>query len=133
MQKEDDMTVILKQWTSGIRADFWHLKENLIGEFIAKNKIPVLEKISNAVIEEHTRDVAGALNPISAKISIDKIKNWPGGLKNPHLHFKGNVYLLDDAQWNKFSAPILKELSTKLTSLPSISFDGLVDAHATIK
>jgi hypothetical protein len=125
------MQVILKQWTSGIRADFWHLKEKAIGDFIAKNKIQVLEKISNAVIEEQTREVT--LNPISAKITIDKIKNWPGGLKNPHLHYQGNVYLLDDAQWSKFTTPILKELSTKLTSSPSISFDGLVNAHTTIQ
>ncbi|NTU45463.1 MAG: hypothetical protein HGA99_08055, partial [Chlorobiaceae bacterium] len=85
MQKEGNMQLIFKQWLSGIRADFWLPKEKLIGEFIAKNKIPALDKISNAVLEEHTRDLAGVLKPVGAKITIDKIKHWPGGLKNPHL------------------------------------------------
>ncbi|WP_076791007.1 hypothetical protein [Chlorobium sp. KB01] len=124
------MQLIFKQWLSGIRADFWLPKEKLIGEFIAKNKIPALEKISNAVLEEHTRDLAGVLKPVGAKITIDKIKHWPGGLKNPHLHYKGDLYVLNDAQWKKFTTPLLEELSTKLTTGPSISFDGLVDAHA---
>jgi len=45
-----------------------------------------------------------------------------GGMKVPHLHINGEIYLMDKKEWNEFSSKIIKEFSKKLAETKSVNF-----------
>jgi transposase len=50
-----------------------------------------------------------------------------GGMKVPHLHINGEIYLMDKKQWNEFSGKIIKEFSKKLAEAKSVNFRQLTE------
>ncbi|WP_157098452.1 hypothetical protein [Chlorobaculum limnaeum] len=108
------------RWRIGIPADFWIVKEAAIGEFIKANKI-------KPVAHESLRVDAKPTVGTGKAVSIDYIINIRGGRKTPHLHYKGELYLLDAKQWQTFAAPVMKELSKQIAGANAISFDNLLD------
>ena len=57
---------------------------------------------------------------------------WFGGLISPHLHFRGNVYVLTTEQWVRFSAPILENLKAKLNSAKAVSFGKMLAVSESV-
>jgi transposase len=55
-----------------------------------------------------------------------------GGIRVPHLHYKGELYLLNKKQWNEFSGEILKEFSKKLAETKTVNFGQLMDLSETM-
>jgi hypothetical protein len=114
----------------GIPADFWVLKERLIGEFIKANKL-------KAVTHEAMRVDA---HPISEKlvteknksITVDYILNIRGGRRTPHLHYRGDLYILDAKQWQSFSGPLLKEFGNRLAAANTIGFENFIEIGESI-
>jgi hypothetical protein len=92
------------RWRFGIPADFWLLKEKLIGEFIKMNK---LKATTHEALRVDAHPLAAELAAGREKsISIDYIINIRGGRRTPHLHYKGELYILDAKQWQAFSKPM---------------------------
>ena len=114
----------------GIPADFWVLKEKMVGEFIAANKL-------TAVTHEAMRVDA---HPISEKlvtdknksITVDYILNIRGGRRTPHLHYRGDLYILDAKQWQSFSGPLLKEFGNHLAAAHTIGFENFIEIGESI-
>ena len=114
----------------GIPADFWVLKEKMVGEFIKANKL-------SAVTHEAMRVDA---HPISEKlatakntsITVDYILNIRGGRRTPHLHYKGDLYILDAKQWQSFSGPLLKEFGNHLAAANTIGFENFIEIGESI-
>lgn len=52
---------------------------------------------------------------------------FPGGMRVPHLHFKGSVYVLNEQQWHAFSGGVIKDLNEKLAKASVLSFDQVRD------
>jgi hypothetical protein len=46
-----------------------------------------------------------------------------GGMKELHFHHGGDIYVLSQNQWNKFSRNLLSVFSKKLEGAKTISFD----------
>lgn len=116
------------KWKIGIPADLWLSKEAMIGKFIKDNKLKAVDQASLGAAVATTRSAAA---PEKA-ISIDSLIDPRGGRKTPHLHYKGELYLLDKAQWEKFTRPILKELSAQLASVETIPFENMVEVSQAI-
>jgi len=53
-------------------------------------------------------------------------KDFPGGIKSPHVHYNGDIYLLKKEDWKAFSGKIIEEFRTKLASAKSINYDQLM-------
>jgi len=116
------------KWKFGIPADLWLTKEALVGKFIKENKLKAVEQASLGAVVATTKSAA----TLEKAISIDSLIDPRGGRKTPHLHYKGELYLLDKAQWEKFTRPILKELSTQLASVETIPFEGMIEVSQAI-
>jgi hypothetical protein len=104
----------------GIPADFWMLKEKMIGEFIKANK---LKAVAHESLRVDAQPVAGK----EKAIGIDYIINIRGGRRTPHLHYKGELFLLDAKQWQTFSGPVMKEFSKQLAAANTVGFENFME------
>jgi hypothetical protein len=106
----------------GIPADFWNLHAKLVEKTI--------EKLQLEVLQQHAiSDVEGKIGSEQESLKW-QLKN--GGMKVPHLHFKGEIYLLNKKQWSEFSGEILKDFSKKLSETKTVSFGQLMDLSESI-
>jgi hypothetical protein len=60
------------------------------------------------------------------------IPDFPGGLKCPHLHYKRDIYLLNDQQWKTFSNSIIGGFKDKLSKIGTVGFEQLVKTSEVI-
>ena len=49
-----------------------------------------------------------------------------GGMRTPHLHHAGDLYMLTEKQWVDFSGQILGKLKEKLDGAQKVTFDQLM-------
>jgi hypothetical protein len=114
----------------GIPADFWVLKEQMVGEFIAANK---LSAVTHEAMRVDAHPISEKLATVKHKsITVDYILNIRGGRRTPHLHYKGDLYILDAKQWKAFSAPLLKEFGNHLATANSIGFENFIEIGESI-
>lgn len=59
--------------------------------------------------------------------SSPRVPPFPGGWRSAHLHFDGDIYLLDHKQWREFSKARLEEFSHQLENTRTISFENFVE------
>jgi hypothetical protein len=109
----------------GIPADFWVMHEDVIGKLIKAKNLKQLSAASHSSI----------MAPTIATAELKGIKLPPGGLAGilqvPHVHYKGEVYLLGEKEWAEFSGSILDGMRAKLSNVKNVSFNqlmGLADA-----
>ncbi len=57
---------------------------------------------------------------------------YRGGKKFAHLHYQGDVYLLNEEQWKDFSTSIIADMSKKLAASKNVSFTGILDLSDSI-
>jgi hypothetical protein len=124
-------------WRNGGRREFWAVFENQVGDFIKNSKIPALSKEAQMNLAMGSflapADIAAAPKAPTANILSAVIPIWwHGGMISPHLHFKGNVYVLNTEQWVRFSAPILENLKAKLNSAKTVSFGKMIAVSESI-
>jgi hypothetical protein len=63
------------------------------------------------------------------KTEIPKVIDFGiyGGDRGPHLHYKGNLYLLNERQWRDFTGRIKREFSARLEAAETIGFEQILD------
>ena len=121
------------QWVFGQPLPFWVTHHEFIWEII---KTLGLRPCSPEVL---VRDdpvpifkAAGARTRSTAKV-VDT-RPFPGGIRGPHLHHHGNVYLLTQQQWKKFSDETMNKVKDHLDHAGTVGFEQLVtlaeSAHA---
>jgi hypothetical protein len=95
---------------------------DLIQEIIKVNKLTPVSRLE-AIGGMTTRSTA------TASTLNDHIEWWwkYGGMKAAHLHYAGEVYALNSAQWEQFSSAIVKDFSKKLAGSKNISYNELVE------
>jgi hypothetical protein len=103
------------KWFPGIPADLWLSHADMVSKFIKTNK---LRPIGREYFELTTRE--------KQVIDITDIINPWGGKKFAHLHFQGEIYPLNDAQWEAFSGTILSGFAEKLANAKTVNFEQLV-------
>jgi len=111
-------------WIRGIPPiDFWARRERMIGEFIQKNGLKPMDT-SGYEFEA----IAGAAEAKAEKAALPfRRPPFPGGMRMPHLHFEGNVYALNEQQWQAFAGNVVKGLNEKLAKASALSFDDVRD------
>ena len=99
-------------------------RTGLIKEFAIKGQM--ITAIPAMAAEKET--AAG----ITAKPSVENAamtllpKHFPGGIKSPHVHYNGDIYILKNEDWKAFSGKIIEDFRTKLASAKSINYDQLM-------
>jgi len=107
----------------GKRADIWLTNEKLIGKLIDKHELtPVLRR---TLRQPEAADAA-------RMIDLGWPDDFPGGMKVPHFHYRGDVYLLKRKQWREFSSAVVKDLSSRLADAGRVSLPELLDISNSV-
>lgn len=105
----------------GRPANFWTIQANAVERFIKANKIqPVTQE---ALQMRSIAEVPGTATEMTA------VPWWwrYGGMRVSHLHYAGELYLLNQEQWKAFSGEIVKDFSVKLAEANSINFGQMME------
>ena len=94
----------------------------MIGKFIREQK---LKPVAAEDLPAHP--FLAAEQPAPATRAIVRPRPFPGGLRSPHLHFKGNIFLVNQEQWKDFSGAVIKQYQERLSNAGNIGFDQLMD------
>jgi hypothetical protein len=92
----------------------------IIQEIIKGNKLTPVSALPS---------MGAAVKASTRTIDVSSFVDWwwkYGGMKAWHLHYAGEVYALNEAQWQQFSSTVIKDFAKKLTASKSISFDNFV-------
>ena len=115
----------------GGRFDLWITHVDKVATFIEKyNLIPIPK--------EHLLMEAGHQfnEEVEKLVERRKLFPWPfpfpGGLKVPHLHFKGEIYYLQREQWKEFSSLVISDFKEKLGQAGVVSYDQLMGMTESI-
>lgn len=103
------------KWLWGIPNPLWIIHENYIGRLIEELNLEPL--INVARIRE---------------LEIEDYVGQHGGMRGPHLHYRGNLYLLNKKQWSRFTGQIIKEFSKKLALAKEVGFEQFIELADTM-
>jgi hypothetical protein len=121
-----------RKWIWGIVADIW-IKNIGISEKLIKagqatridpQSLPSIGDIAGSITQ-----VAQAEKPKAP--AILKIQ-FPGGIRFPHLHYKGDVYQVSPEGWKEFTGVVMEGMVQKLKSAKSVSFDQVMEISSSI-
>jgi hypothetical protein len=122
----------------GIPSDVWQRFSDSIGQLINKEKLTAVDvrylmtpnQVNFALAAQ--MPVAGAVaEGARSKAAVTEIFDIRGGMKALHVHYKGGIYMLNDAQWKRFTNLVVSDFKTRLESAGSISFDQALDIADT--
>ena len=146
-----------RRWDNGGMTDIWIRNNSAIGKFIISSKLkpisndflPPASLVSGAVITHGLQagiviingmfggEVPSPMNLAKGRaepipnLKFIPINKW-GGIRGPHLHFKDEIYRLDNKQWNDFSAVILKNIQERIKKAGTVSFDQLMEISDSV-
>lgn len=113
------------EFKNGGRRTLFIAYADKIGSFIKKNNLKPVS--SDPVLSSEMR--AGKLTAATSNL----IPWWyRGGKKFAHLHYEGDVYLLNEEQWKDFSNSIVADMSKKMAASKNVSFTGVLDLYDSI-
>jgi len=114
-------------WRFGGRGPIWLTNLKLVKEIIGNYKLKPIEP-------EHffggTTFLPAEVREFGAKkLAAVRFPPFPcpGGIRFAHLHFKGDVYKLNDKQWSEFSTQVIKNFQDKLSKVKAISFEKVME------
>lgn len=128
------------QWKIGVPKDFWSAQLKNVEKYVTANKeqlkkveVSTRAGLSPSVICSVGPEVATKASGESKAIAAIQLPEWiNGGMRTPHLHYNGEIYILTKEQWKQFSGQILKEFSKKLADTSTISFEQLMELSDTV-
>jgi hypothetical protein len=113
------------EFPHGVYADIWLTNEKVIGKLIDKHGLkpkPVPPRILRQP------EAADAVRTIDLGWPID----FPGGIRVPHFHYQGELYLVKPKQWREFSKAVVKDLSSRLADAGRVSLPELLDISNSV-
>ncbi len=111
---------------------FEHFVSNhaAIGKFITQHKVPVADIYTS----QYGRNMEARMESqeLAEKPLAIRRPDFPGGLKTPHLHYKGEIYMLTQKQWQEYSRASIATLQERMAKVNSIAFEQLMELSDTI-
>ena len=117
-------------WRYGGRRDFWVRNLDSIKKFVDQRGVTPVDQVH--LMTDDLVPVADIGAKTAAKTLAFKPRPFPGGLRTPHLHFAGEIYLLTDAQWKEFSVTVVKGLQEKLSRAGTVGFNQAMELSDAI-
>jgi hypothetical protein len=109
---------LLPQWLCGpkspIHIDHLDQAGKVIGQFNLK-----------ALTPEQLRTVGAKATGAAVMRSKIQPKDFPGGIRQMHLHYQGDIYLLTAEQWNVYSSLVMEKVTASLAKAGTVSFPEL--------
>jgi len=115
------------RWKHGGRFEYWVTHRAEIAKFIKKAKI-------SAVEAKHLRAAPPALMRRARPPEEELPPWWPEpypipwpGIRAPHIHHAGDIYILNAKQWREFSKMAVKDFQEKLANAGEVGFSQLME------
>ena len=117
--------------TAGGFNPLWWLFSESVGRFVEKARPQKLlvraERMEKSSVAPEKLEQGGVVPPI-----VLRPHEVYGGIRVPHLHHGGEIYLLTSEQWKEFSNHMLSKLTQCLRDANSVSFDQLMDISSSV-
>lgn len=130
--------LLIKRWLNGRPAEIWIAQLDVVEGMINEHKLKPLGEEHYPVMDitHHLSPHEAHMAQMDAKAANREVqvnpKPFPGGLRHPHLHFKDEIYLLDNKLWREFSTKVIRSLKDRLNRARTVSFDQLLEASAGV-
>lgn len=117
---------------NGGRRDFWISQVALVARFVEAHA-KELTKVQVAAQPRALAPDAGVATKAAARALI-----WDptrGGMRMPHLHYAGEIYVMNEAQWAELSKSAVSALAERMGKAQRVGFDAVMqlsDAVAAI-
>ncbi|MGE5405572.1 MAG: hypothetical protein ACM3PP_11610 [Candidatus Saccharibacteria bacterium] len=118
-------------WKFGKPADFFVVEYDRIKEMIKELELIPATQAQLGIDMQLAMKEAAAFSDNPQAMSYERHWKW-GGMKIPHLHFDGDIYLLNEAQWHKFSHKVIDGFKDKLTHAKAINFEQMLELSEAI-
>lgn len=126
------MSDLESYWKIGVPRDVWTRDVAIIGEFIKRHQLKAIRKeellARTGVLEAPVvaASVATEAQPgLSPRIGY-------ACMRAPHLHYEGEIYALDHAQWREFADRTLDTLRHRLAEVKTVGFTQLMELAEAI-
>lgn len=127
---EQNMIRRFPRWFIGIPVDFWLTNAGIIKDVIKEYRLkPVAaESLHHEFMYGMNRfEFDAEAEPMMAREEKFKLPfPFPGGIRVAHLHYKGDLFMLDEKQWGSFSQKIKEGLQEKLSNANTVNFEQVV-------
>lgn len=124
--------LLKKELINGIPNPIWIRNEALIERFIKKNKDMLVKYKQPAVIKKGKEVVDKKIIADEVHMAFEDRRWWRGGIRVAHIHFRDDIYVLDDRQWADFSNQLVDTLKAKLESANTINFNQALELSEAI-
>jgi hypothetical protein len=130
----------------GIPSDIWLRYADKIGQLITKEKLTPINSRLVTTPNQVNLALAGAASAATTATAtmtrdvgktkaISSATEWfdiRGGMKALHVHYNGEIYLLNEAQWKRFTTMVIDDFKAKLETAKVVGFDTTLDIAETI-
>jgi hypothetical protein len=127
MNLSDYDALILK---NGGRRDFWVSHVDIIEQYIKSAEKELIR------VRESAKSPAGLKADDRAHATAaGKAIIWDptrGGMRMPHLHYAGEIYILNESQWATFSKSAMKALIDNLGKVKKVTFENVMQVSEAL-
>jgi len=112
---------------NGGRWDIWLRQVEYIEKFISEYKLrPIAaEHLQERFLGAHAKSLE------NRQIIWDP--GIAGGIRLAHLHYKGDIYLINDKQWDAFSKKVIADCQARLANVKTVGFDNLMQCSQAVE
>jgi hypothetical protein len=115
-------------WKFGKPADIWMEHHQMIGELIKKFD---LQAVPVEHLSGHEMSALGMAKGEKAAAAIRDL-SIRGGIRLPHLHYKGETYLLNQKQWQTFTEKVVEDFKNKLVNAKRVSVEQVIEVSESL-
>lgn len=123
----------LRYWKEGGRWDLWVHDVSTVHDFITHHKVKAIGK-EDLLARKRVLDMPAAAVSVDTESYSGLIPRigYAGGMRAPHLHYNGEIYSLDRAQWREFAERTLGTLRERLAEVKTVGFDQLMELSEAV-
>jgi hypothetical protein len=104
----------------GGRWEFWVNQINVIEQFMksaAGKELTQVNVATHSAVKQEMKAASGKA------ILWDPTR---GGMRMPHLHYAGEIFLLNEKQWEDFSKLAMQALTEKMGKMQKVTFEKVM-------
>ena len=120
-------------WKYGRRADLWLSGQAELGRFLKKYRIKALPRASYPYdATPMLREVPTAKVIKQMRVEALWPRPFPGGIRTPHVHFGGELYILNSKQWDKYAAMVMDDAQKRISKASKVDFEQLIEISEAV-
>jgi hypothetical protein len=111
---------------NGGRWEFWVSQVDIVERYV--------KSVGKELIQIHVAETNVSRQEPKAA-AAGKVILWDptrGGMRMPHLHYAGEIYILSEGQWADFGKTAMKALVEKMGKMQKITFENVMQVSEAL-